>query len=143
MMSRHGPVELEASDGWGGMEVTKKYPCTYPGCLHSFNLRNTLVRHQRLKHGTPRIRPIYPRRSWKLADKPFMCTYPGCNRSYFSATGLQYHQRDKHLAMLVAEPVAAVGVMTTAAATDAASAAVAAVMSNCGWQLGHNPIELD
>ncbi|KAI0227806.1 hypothetical protein LSAT2_021688 [Lamellibrachia satsuma] len=137
------PVEAEA---WGGAEGTKTYPCNYPGCLHSFNLRNTLVRHQRLKHGSPRSRPVYPRRSWKLSDKPFTCSYPGCNRSYFSATGLQYHHRQKHMpathVSMATEPSAAGDVMTSAAAA-AATTAVTADMSNCDWQLVNTPIELD
>ena len=81
---------------FGGADVATKYPCTYPGCLHVFHLRNTLLRHQRLKHGSPRARPVYSRRSWKLLDKPFSCDYPGCNRRYFSATGLRYNLRHKH-----------------------------------------------
>ena len=71
--------------------TTPMYPCTYPGCLHSFHLRCTMVRHQRLKHGSPRSRPVYTRRSWKISDKPFSCCYPGCSRRYFSDKALQRH----------------------------------------------------
>ncbi|KAI0239094.1 hypothetical protein LSAT2_010159 [Lamellibrachia satsuma] len=98
MMSRP-PVDACHAEARAGAEGAQKYLCTYPGCYLSFCVRYTLVRHQRLKHGTPRSKPVYPRRSRTYAHKPFLCNYPGCSRSYFSAASLQHHQRDKHQAM--------------------------------------------
>ena len=129
--------------GWA--DVATKYPCTYPGCLHVFHLRNTLLRHQRLKHGSPRAQPVYSRRSWKLLDKPFSCDHPGCNRSYFAATGLQYHLRHKHWADGVGraigpavEPAAAVVVAAAGAVREAA-----AVANYQHWHLGDASVKLD
>ena len=90
-MASLSPVDACSAKARVGVELTQMYPCNYPGCFHSFHLRNTLVRHQRLKHGSPRCRPVYSRRSWKQSDKPFSCHYPGCNRSYFSNPALQRH----------------------------------------------------
>ena len=128
---------------YGGAQVGTKYPCTYPGCLHVFHLRNTLLRHQRSKHGSPRTRPVYTRRSWKLLDKPFSCDYPGCNRSYFSATGLQYHLRHKHWADsggAATEPAAAAAVDRTAVG---AAREAAAVSNYHQWPLEDTSILLD
>ena len=132
----------------GGADVATKYPCTYPGCLHVFHLRNTLLRHQRLKHGSPRARPVYSRRSWKLLDKPFSCDHPGCNRSYFAATSLQYHLRHKHWTDVVGtetESAAATAVDRTAAVAAAAGAVTetAAVANFQQWPMEEVSVKLD
>ena len=85
------PVDASGVQVRAGAGSAPLYPCNYPGCVHIFHLRNTLVRHQRMKHGSPRHRPVFTRRSSKVANKPFSCHYPGCTRSYFSNHALLRH----------------------------------------------------
>ena len=85
------PVDASGVQVRAGAGSPQLFPCTYPGCGHVFHVRNTLVRHQRMKHGSPRHRPVYTRRSSKVANKPFSCYHPGCTRSYFSKPALLRH----------------------------------------------------